>query len=435
MDGRSGGRGAGGGAAIAAAALVLLCAIALVLIAAAAPEGFRSAYGLNRRSADLYRSALGWFPDWRFRTETFFVWSFRTTLLAAWAGWATMLLAACTRPDRLQWAKPAAIAAVIFLAIGAPPIFSTDVFAYAGWSRQMWAFDLNPYLPTDMLVPPPSAGGSRTWPSTVPYGPAWTLVAWALGAIASPGGLFAEILVHKALAAAGLLASAAAAARIAATIRPGFGAVSWLAVGFCPLLLVEGPVSGHNDFVAIGLLTWAAALGLGTSRFLPAVLLGLAVAWKPTALGAVPLLVLSRWRAEGLRSAVTSLVLCAAPFLILSVPFGGVMPILTSVAGRVGGGGESTIAPVRIALLIAGVAWGVWMVLRATPVSGTTWLDAWIPVSLGISLGTSIVLFPWYFAWTLIPALVRWDIRRFPAVSALCSLALLSMWMYAATLR
>jgi hypothetical protein len=435
MDGRSGGRGAGGGAAIAAAALIVLGAVALVLIAAAAPEGFRSAWGLNRRSADLYRSALGWFPDWRFRSETFFVWSFRTTLLTAWAGWAAMLFAACARPDRLQWAKPAAIAAIVFLAVAAPPIFSTDVFAYAGWSRQMWSQGLNPYLPGEAIAPMASDAGSRTWPSTVPYGPLWTLVAWWLGAAASPGGMFAEILVHKALAAAGLLASAAAAARIAAAIRPGFGAVSWLAIGFCPLLLVEGPISGHNDFVAIGLLTWAAASGLSAPRSWPAVLLGLAVAWKPTALGAVPLLLLLRWRTEGLRAALTSLVLCAAPFLLLSIPFGGIMPILASVAGRVGGGGEMALAPLRIGLLIAGVAWGLWIVLRAAPVSGTTWHEAWIPVSLGIALGTSIVLFPWYFAWTLIPALVRWDIRRFPAVSALCSLALLSMWMYAATLR
>jgi hypothetical protein len=183
------------------------------------------------------------------------------------------------------------------------------------------------------------------------------------------------------------------------------------------------------------LLTWAAALGIRDQRWWPALVLGLAVAWKPTALGALPLLLLSRWRTDGVRAAALSLALCAAPFLLLSLPFGGVIPILTSIAGRVGGGGGMSLVPVRLALLMTGLAWGTWIVMRATPVSGTTWHEAWIPLSLGIALGTSIVLFPWYFAWTLIPVLTRWDLRRVPAISALCSMALLSMWMYAATLR
>lgn len=435
MDGPSGGRSVGGRTAMAAAALTVLCVVALMLIAAAAPEGFRSAWGLNRTSADLYRSALGWFPDWRFTSEAAFVWAFRTVLLAAWTGWAAMLFAASTRPDHLEWAKPAAIAAVVFLVVVAPPIFSTDVFAYAGWSRQMWAQGLNPYLPGEALAPVAAAAGSRAWPSTVPYGPAWTLVARFLGALASSGGLFSEILVHKALAGAGLLASASAVGRMASAMRPGFGPVSWLAVGFCPLLLVEGPVSGHNDFVAIGLLAWAAALDVRGSSAWTAMLLGLAVAWKPTALGAVPLLLLSRWRTQGVQSATITLAICAAPFLLLSLPFGGIMPILASVAGRVGGAGQVALAPMRLVLLVTGLAWGTWIVLRAPRGSDTTWHDAWIPVSLGMSIGTSIVLFPWYFAWTVIPALARWEMRRFPAVSALCSLAVLAMWMYAATLR
>lgn len=433
MDGPSGGRTIGARATAAAAALTVLCVVALVLIAAAAPEGFRSAWGFSRASAGLHRSALGWFPDWRFASETAFVWSFRTTLLAAWAGWAAMLFAACTRPDRLGWAKPAAIAAIVFLVVGAPAIFSTDVFAYVSWSREMWAEGLNPYLTREVIAPAESPA-VQAWPSTVPYGPAWTLVARWLGALASPGGLFSEVLVHKALAGAGLLACAAAAARIVSAIRPGLGAVSWLAVGLCPLLLVEGPISGHNDFVAIGLLTWAAALGISAPRLWPALLLGLAVAWKPTAIGAVPLLLLSRWRIQGVQSALISLALCAAPFLVLSLPFGGIMPILSSVVVRVGGAGELTLLPVRIVLLMSGLVWGIWIVMRATPVSGTTWHEAWIPVSFGMTVGTSIVLFPWYFAWSVIPALTLWDMRRFPAVSAVCTLAILSMWLYAAAL-
>ena len=53
---------------------------------------------------------------------------------------------------------------------------------------------------------------------------------------------------------------------------------------------------------------------------------------------------------------------------------------------------------------------------------------------LGIVLGTTPVLFPWYFAWTLIPVLTRWDMRHFAALTVVCTLAVLSMWLYAAEL-
>ena len=434
MDERSG-RGFSGRAAIAAAALTVLCVVALMLIAAAAPEGFQSGLGFSRASAELYRSALGWIPDWRFTSEIAFVWAFRALLLGAWAGWAALLLAAIRRPDGLAWARPAAIGVIVFLTVAAPPIFSTDVFSYVAWSRMMWALDLNPYLSEAVTALSVSSDGSRQeWPRTVAYGPAWTLVVSGLGAAAAPAGLFAEVLVHKALAGAGLWATAAAAARIASSIRPGFGPVTWLAVGFCPLLLVEGPIGGHNDFVAIGLLTWAAALYISRGRPWTDAVLGLALAWKLTAIGVVPLLVLSRWR-SGTKAAAISLALCVAPFLLLSQPFGGIMPILQSVSERIGASSsEMTALPVRAGILIASLAWSVWIVLRAKPLPGAAWHEAWVPASLGIVLGTTPVLFPWYFAWTLIPVLTRWDMRHFGALTVVCTLAVLSMWLYAAEL-
>ena len=299
----------------------------------------------------------------------------------------------------------------------------------------MWVLDVNPYLSEAVGAPSASSDEAlRAWPSTVSYGPAWTLVVSGLGALAAPAGLFAEVLVHKALAGAGLLASAAAAARIASSVRPGFGPVTWLALGFCPLLLVEGPVSGHNDFVAIGLLTWAAALYVSRGSPWTDALLGLALAWKLTALGAVPLLVLSRWR-TGTREAAISLALCVAPFLLLSLPFGGIVPILHSVVERIGAGSSvMTLLPVRAGILIAGMAWSAWIVLRTRPSSGVAWHEAWVPASLAIVLGTTPVLFPWYFAWTLIPVLTRWDMRHFATLSVVTTLAVLSMWLYAAEL-
>lgn len=424
-----------------AAGLTVIAVVALVVVAAAAPAGFRSGWGFATASPGLYRDTLGWFPGMRFENAASFAWAFRSVLLLAWASWALMI-AACLGGATLSNARKSAFvscatAIVIGLAVLAPPIFSTDTFAYTGWSRLMWAHGLNPYLhggPALAAAGDPAAQ-FLGWPPTLPYGPAWALLARALGPIANGiGGLFGEVLVHKLLAAAGLLATAFGAARIAETCRAGTGTLTWLAVVFNPLLLCEGPIAGHNDFVALALLTWAAALMTASRTVAGDLLLGLAVAVKFTAIGALPLVMMQRWRQGGVRSAALTLALCITPTLVLSLAFGGIGTVVASIAGRLNAGGMPALPAVRAIILLAAMLWGLRMTWREPAGSALAWLEGWIPVSLAFVLTTTQITFPWYFAWPLVPALTQWNERHRVAVAAVSTVAVVSAWFYAAAL-
>jgi len=441
MDTRSGGRLAGGRAAIGAAGLTVSCVVALVVIAAAAPAGFQSGWGFATASPELYRDTLGWFPGARFENAASFAWAFRSVLLLAWASWALMIAAAlggtALPTVRKSAFIPYAAAVVMALAVLAPPIFSTDAFAYTGWSRLMWAHGLNPYLhggPSLAAAGDPAAH-FLGWPATLPYGPAWALAARAAGTIGNGiGGLFGELLVHKLLAAGGLLATAFGAARIAEAHRAGTGTLTWLAVAFNPLLLCEGPIAGHNDFVALALLTWAAAMMTAGRTATGDLLLGVAIAVKFTAIGALPLVLIQRWRQRGVRPAAIALVLCVTPLLILSAAFGGIGTVFASIAGRLNTGGTPALPALRAIILLAAVLWGLRLTWREPRGSAAAWLEGWIPVSLAFVMTTTNLLFPWYFAWPLVPALTQWNERHRIAVIGVSTVAILSMWFYAAAL-
>jgi len=441
MDTRGGRRAAGGQSPMGAAALTVISVVALVLIAAAAPVGFRSGWGFAAASPGLYRDTLGWFPAMRFENAASFAWAFRSVLLLAWASWVLMI-AACLRSTSLPTVRKSALvfsgaAVVIALAMLAPPIFSTDAFAYTGWGRLMWAHGLNPYLhggPSLAATGDPAAQ-FLGWPPTLPYGPAWALMARAFGPIGNGiGGLFGELLVHKLLAAAGLLATAFGAARIAETYRAGTGTLTWLAIVFNPLLLCEGPIAGHNDFVALALLTWAAALMTASRSAAGDLLLGVAVAVKLTAIGALPLVMIQRWRQGGVRAAALTLVLGVAPILVLSLAFGGIGTVFASIAGRLNAGGMPAAPVLRAIILLAALLWGLRLTWREPVGSASAWLEGWIPVSLAFVLTTTNMPFPWYFAWPLVPVLTQWNERHGIAVAATSTLAIVSAWFYATPL-
>ncbi|MFY1671109.1 polyprenol phosphomannose-dependent alpha 1,6 mannosyltransferase MptB [Plantactinospora sp. WMMB334] len=145
----------------------------------------------------------------------------------------------------------------------APPLGSTDVYAYA-CQGQTVAAGLDPYavgpdaLPCRWLesVPP-------MWrDAPAPYGPLWLLVA-GLVAKLSGGNLPLAVTLLRLVAVAGLLLGAAAGARLARHCGGNPARVVWLgAIG--PLPLVHVVSGAHNDallagLVVLGLLVAAAS--------------------------------------------------------------------------------------------------------------------------------------------------------------------------------
>jgi hypothetical protein len=248
------------------------------------------------------------------------------------------------------------------------------------------------------------------------------------------GGVYAEVVAHKLLAGTALVVSAIGAARLAERREPGRGELTFLAIGLNPLFLLEGPGTGHNDFVMLAPLVWGAVWFAEERRVAAALAVGLAVAVKPVAIVAVPVLLLQDWlRASASRrwkDVTRDIVLSAAPGLLASFAFGGPITVVRSVlqqgAAPLGNGGR------LLGLLIA-VAVSVWawrFVQRTATTLPAAWLTAWIPMSVALILIGTRQWFPWYVSWALVPALAGWDERHRILTTGAASLGVLLTLVY-----
>jgi alpha-1,6-mannosyltransferase len=279
------------------------------------------------------------------------------------------------------------------------------------------------------------AADFRIWRVLLPYGPFWLLVTSALGSLGvALGGLLGEILVHKLLAAAGHLAAAVFIGRVAETRHPGFGGTTMLAIGLNPLLLLEGPMTGHNDFIAIGLLAFAAWRCAVRSPKTADLAIGLAIAIKITAAGVLPLILATRWKhssgAGKWTGALMSLLLAAAPFVVLSLFVGGPGVVLNVVAGRFASMQPTTAVWVGRALLLLAFAWAMRLVIRTGDERYVAWTTGWAVVSAAIVLTTTTLRFPWYVAWPLVPVFAGWQERDRILMIAISVCGAMLLWRY-----
>ena len=182
------------------------------------------------------------------------------------------------------WALPLVVA---------PPLFSADIYAYAGQGHLV-ANHIDPYLYGPGDYEPTSKWSNPVdgvWRfSPAPYGPLWL---WLTGlAVGLPGNhLVVSLYLIRGLAVVGLAILAWSLARLAeATGTPPQRAL-WLVV--CnPLVLLHGVAGAHNDLLMLGLM----AAGLMVARRRPdlrglalaAVLVTLAALVKAPALVALP---------------------------------------------------------------------------------------------------------------------------------------------------
>ncbi len=209
-------------------------------------------------------------------------------LLACWArlrpaGARSQLCAAA------WWALPLLLA---------PPVFSRDVYAYAGQGALVWA-GLDPYAVGPQAVPGPLADSVAPAyaGATSPYGPVFLGLAGRVVALTGQQ-VVPAVLLLRLLAVAGLLLVAWALPRLAPADP---GRALWLGLAN-PLVLLHGVGGAHNEALMAGLLVAglavagrgdrlacaAAVVTLGGLVKVPA-LAGLAVLAPPAALAPVAL--------------------------------------------------------------------------------------------------------------------------------------------------
>lgn len=325
---------------------------------------------------------------------------FRAALALLWLGYG--LLACGGQRAALSRRTVLALTAgfAFTLAVLSPPLLATDAYAYAASGRLAVLYGQNPYaaLPYSFL----HHAGDPTqfflaWDIPTVYGPLWTGLSIAVVAALPHTWLWGEVLCLKLAEAAALCGLAWSAGRIAEHLEPGRGRIAALLVGCCPLLLLEGAGSGHNDLLMMACLFTAIALLLKCRYAQAGGWLGIAVGIKLLPLALLPWLILDLRRTlPGTRAR------CRAALLLT---LGMLLPLVLGYACFWRGGAVWDALHRRTqvghgTLLWAGLAYvalSAWLWTRKE--TQTPWLPAWAGFSAVFMLSGLGFAFPWYISW------------------------------------
>jgi alpha-1,6-mannosyltransferase len=312
----------------------------------------------------------------------------------------------------------------------APPMFSRDVYAYAGQALLV-ARGLDPYaVGPGALDGPLVEGVDDVWIDTPsPYGPLWLglagLVVRGTGESLLPALLGMRLLAVVGLALAGW-----------ALHRLGGERALWLGVAN-PLVLLHLLAGAHNEALMLGLMVAGLAV---PSLPLAAALVTLAALVKLPAVAVLPFLVMAvpGWRARA-RAALVVLASTAVVAASVSAATGLGWGWLTTLdAGRARlslfspttglgvllPGGDAVLEVVlALGVLVAAAVAGV--LLLRTPALGP--VRAAGLALLAVSLLLPVVQ-PWYVLWGVLPLAAVLRGRQAAAVAALCLVLALLVW-------
>ncbi|ROP57024.1 MULTISPECIES: polyprenol phosphomannose-dependent alpha 1,6 mannosyltransferase MptB [unclassified Rathayibacter] len=350
-------------------------------------------------------------------------------LLVAW-----LRLRAVALDDRPGSVRAILVAALAWAAplLLAVPLFSRDMFSYVAQGRLMTA-GVNPYSSGVATLPGWFAlGVDPRWADTpTPYGPLYLLAEQT--AVHVAGWTFPELSIAmlRALSVAGVAVSAVYALRLARLRGLSVPLTAWSLVAN-PLTLVLFVVAGHNDSVMIALILASLYYGHTDRRVAAVLLMGAAIAVKPVAVIALPVLALLwlrhdatlrerirawGWSGAGALAVVVAIGLAAGvgvgwigamivPGSILHwyAPMSAVVVAVSTAVQMTGHDPATAIAVVKmLALLAAGLIAGALMLSRRAidPLARLTGaLLAFVTASTAIH--------PWYALWILpIAALSR----------------------------
>ena len=310
--------------------------------------------------------------------------------------------------------------------LAAPPLFSRDVYAYAGQGHLV-ASGVDPYTYGPGVLFDKFGGAvDGIWAFTpAPYGPVWL---WLSGRVVALTGdhVVASVLVLRLVAVGGLLLIAWGLPRLARAHGVPAQRALWLGLAN-PFVLLHGVGGAHNDTLMVGLLVCGLAVaGSSTRRLVAATaLVTLAALVKLPAVAALaylPIAVPGGWRVRvrsaalvGVTAAVTALGLTSASGLgwgwLRTLDAGSaqlsVWSPLTGVgvlAGKVLSGLGIVQTPGAVlrlvlagGLLAAGVT-GVVLLSRASRLGPLRALG----LTLVIVVALAPAVQPWYLLWGLV---------------------------------
>ncbi|SMH29127.1 hypothetical protein SAMN06295885_0269 [Rathayibacter oskolensis] len=210
-------------------------------------------------------------------------------LLVAWLRLRSVALD--DRPGSLRAVVVAAVAWAMPLLI-AVPLFSRDMFSYVAQGRLMTQ-GIDPYTNGVATLPGWFAlGVDPLWADTpTPYGPLYLLAEKTAVQLAGWTAPELSIAMLRALSVAGVAVLAVYAIRLARLRGLSTSLTAWTVVAN-PLTLVLFVVAGHNDSVMLALILASLYYGHTDRRIVAVVLMGAAIAVKPVAVIALPVLAL-----------------------------------------------------------------------------------------------------------------------------------------------
>lgn len=415
--------------------------------------GMLIALGSYGAGATRYRGGivdalgLGWITYGHgFAAFEALIWVGIAILLAAWllAGRhhiftggdrpAERRLTALNRSLRL-WLIPMAITA---------PIFSRDVYSYL-MQGAMMRDGFDPYSEGAAVNPGPMLlEVSADWRNTTtPYGPLHLGIGEGITRIVGDN-ISVGVILFRILCLAGFLAIAWSVPRIARALGGDPALAQWLGV-LNPLVLLHLVAGLHNESIMVGLVSLALVAGLtlprGRGAIVAALLIGVAVSLKATAIIALPFLVwiavtrggeLPRWGDVARRSpailgyGIGMSALMVAALTAVTWVTGSTWGWLTEISGN-----TKVINPLAAPSAVAGViagamAWiddtvvfnsivevtrtvsslilvvglvACWFIFRQSPRRNVAGMVA----AYGVAVVFNAVALPWYYASLLTP--------------------------------
>ncbi|GAC55859.1 mannosyltransferase MptA [Gordonia hirsuta DSM 44140 = NBRC 16056] len=326
----------------------------------------------------------------------------------------------------IAWAAPMVVAI---------PVFSRDVYAYLG-QAMLLAQGFDPYHDGPAHHPGPIVDSmAQIWaPTTSPYSPAFLLIVRGVVGVAGEN-VWLGVLLMRLVLLIGLILCLWALPVLAARFGASTRTALWLVL-LNPMLLGHLVAGAHLELLMMGLLAAGIAVAVTGRPAGGLVILGLAASIKITAAIAVPFVVwiwLDQLRRQRLVRPAERIGVFAATAVIPAAVFGVFTLLLGLGVGWINGlsWASRIINPFTIPTLAGHVVtyiaapWQVWNLQEVLPVTRAigqvvlvvllVWLwwrfradsrtavagAAWAMLALLLLEPSTL---PWYYVWTLVPA-------------------------------